>query len=85
MCDARSRRPDHHLGGTAGTVRDGVGSHADYPRLGGNGQDLRMSGYNLAAVVAGLPPDQLVPAPSPAMPHIPTGGQTPVPLFPGGR
>ncbi len=38
----------------AGTSRDGVGSHSEYPRPGNN-QELRMSGYNMAAVVAGLP------------------------------
>lgn len=62
-----------------GVMRDGVSSHADYPRaVDGN---LRMSGYNLAAVIAGLPHDQLVmaPPPSPAVPHIPPGGQVPIP------
>ncbi len=68
-----------------GVLRDGVGSHADYPRPGANGTDLRMSGYNLAAVVAGVPSDQLVMAEPPAMPHIVPGGQVPVPPVPGGR
>jgi hypothetical protein len=69
----------------SGVMRDGVSSHADYPRaVDGN---LRMSGYNLAAVIAGLPTDQLVmaPHPPPAVPHIPRGGQVPIPLpNPGG-
>jgi hypothetical protein len=64
-------------------MRDGVSSHADYPRLGA-GDQLRMSGYNLAAVVAGVPSDQLVMAPPPPMPRIAPGGQVPLPPVPGG-
>lgn len=41
-----------------GVTREGVYSHGGYPQLGNN-QELRMSGYNMAAVVAGLP-DQMV-------------------------
>ncbi|QKT14198.1 hypothetical protein HUN07_16840 [Rhodococcus sp. W8901] len=37
-----------------GVMRDGVGSHSEYPTLGNNGE-LRMSGYNMASIVAGLP------------------------------
>lgn len=37
-----------------GVTRDGVGSHSEYPQLGDNGE-LRMSGYNMASIVAGLP------------------------------
>jgi hypothetical protein len=68
-------------------LREGVSSHADYPRsVDGN---LRMSGYNLAAVIAGLPDDQLVMAPTPpavpVIPHVPPGGQIPIPRpTPGG-
>lgn len=54
-----------------GILREGVGGHADYPRAGSDGA-LRMSGYNLAAVVAGLPQEQLVMAP-------------PLPISRGGR
>ncbi len=42
--------------------RDGVGSHADYPRMFTNNagdQLLRMSGYNMAAVAAGLPDNEV--------------------------
>ncbi|WP_450104125.1 alpha/beta hydrolase [Rhodococcus triatomae] len=41
-----------------GVAREGVRSHSQYPQLGGN-RELRMSGYNMASVVAGLP-DQVV-------------------------
>jgi hypothetical protein len=68
----------------ASVFRDGVLSHSDYPRLGSDG-NLRMSGYNLAAVVAGLPTDQLVFAPPPAVPFIPPEGHIPLPrATPGG-
>ncbi|MFV9632784.1 alpha/beta hydrolase [Mycobacterium neumannii] len=65
--------------------REGVQSHADYPRADNDG-NLRMSGYNLAAVVAGLPDNELVFAPPPpAVPLIPQGGQIPLPrAIPGG-
>jgi hypothetical protein len=33
--------------------RGGASGHADYPRADGNG-NLRMSGYNLAAVLSGV-------------------------------
>jgi hypothetical protein len=60
-----------------GVVREGVQAHADYARLGSDNQ-LRMSGYNLAAVVAGLPDNQLLapPPPPPVAPPSP-------PLIPG--
>ncbi|RVW02839.1 alpha/beta hydrolase [Rhodococcus xishaensis] len=38
-----------------GVARDGVHSHSEYTRLGDNEKDLRMSGYNMAVIVAGLP------------------------------
>lgn len=41
-----------------GVAREGVGSHSEYPQLGDN-KELRMSGYNMASIVAGLP-DQVV-------------------------
>ncbi|MFG1934692.1 alpha/beta hydrolase [Mycobacterium sp. NPDC048908] len=59
-----------------GVMREGVQSHADYARLGSDNQ-LRMSGYNLAAVMAGLPnnvamaPPPPVPVPAPQPPLIP--------------
>lgn len=67
------------------TFREGVQSHADYPRADNDG-NLRMSGYNLAAVVAGLPDNQLVFAPPPpAVPLIPQDGRIPLPrAIPGG-
>jgi hypothetical protein len=50
-----------------GVVREGVEAHADYARLGSENQ-LRMSGYNLAAVMAGLPNNvELAPPPPPPM------------------
>ena len=69
----------------SGVMRDGVSSHADYPRAVDG--DLRMSGYNLAAVIAGLPTDQLVmaPPPPPAVPHIPNGWTSPHPSTEPGR
>lgn len=59
---------------SGGVWRDGVQGHADYPRMGGNGE-LLMSGYNLAAITAGLP-DNTVLAP-PALPQRPFGGGLP--------
>ncbi|MFH5230680.1 alpha/beta hydrolase [Antrihabitans spumae] len=38
-----------------GILREGAHTHADYPRTGSDGETLRISGYNIAAVVAGLP------------------------------
>lgn len=60
-----------------GVVREGVQSHSDYARLGSDNQ-LRMSGYNLAAVVAGMPDNQVLapPPPPPVAPPTP-------PLIPG--
>jgi Alpha/beta hydrolase len=60
-----------------GVMREGVHSHADYPRAvtgPGGEQMLRMSGYNLAVVAAGIAdlPDgaeQLMMAPTPLNPH----------------
>lgn len=46
----------------------GAYGHSEYPRLDGDGQ-LRMSGYNMAAVLAGLPDDLVKPPP----PLIPPG------------
>jgi pimeloyl-ACP methyl ester carboxylesterase len=60
-----------------GILRQGVDAHADYARSDANDQ-LRMSGYNLAAVVAGLP-DNMKMAPPPPIPMAPPG----VPLIPG--
>jgi Alpha/beta hydrolase len=63
--------------GPDGVARDGVHAHADYPRAvtgPGGEQVLRMSGYNLAVVAAGIAdlPDggqQLVMAPTPLTPY----------------
>jgi hypothetical protein len=61
-----------------GVLREGVGSHSDYARAVDG--DLRMSGYNMAAVIAGLPSDQLVMAPQPAaVPLVAPRGQLPNP------
>ncbi|RVW06730.1 hypothetical protein EF834_01475 [Rhodococcus spongiicola] len=38
-----------------GVPRDGVHSHSEYTRRGDNEEGLRMSGYNMAVIVAGLP------------------------------
>ena len=62
-----------------GVVRQGVESHADYARLGSDNQ-LRMSGYNLAAIMAGLPDNAaLVPPPPPPVsaPRVPLLPQVP--------
>jgi hypothetical protein len=70
------------LSAAAGTdpgviLRQGVDSHADYARLGADNQ-LRMSGYDLAAVVAGVPGStEMAPPPAPPMPS------SGVPLIPG--
>lgn len=37
-----------------GVARDGVDQHADYPRFGADNETLRVTGYNLAAITAGL-------------------------------
>ncbi len=52
-----------------GVMREGVHQHADYARLGSDNQ-LRMSGYNLAAVMAGLHDNELF-APPPQPPITP--------------
>jgi hypothetical protein len=60
-----------------GVLREGVHSHADYPRavIGPGGEQmLRMSGYNLAVVAAGIADsphggEQLMMAPSFLNPH----------------
>jgi len=65
-----------------GVMREGVHSHADYPRAvtgPGGEQMLRMSGYNLAVVAAGIAdlPDgakQLMMAPTPLNPRPHPGG-----------
>ena len=38
---------------TGNVPRDGAYTHADYPRMGGNGE-LRTTGYNLAIIAADL-------------------------------
>lgn len=43
-----------------GTFHERAYGHSDYARLGSNGE-LRMSGYNMAAVLAGLPQDLIRP------------------------
>ena len=58
----------------SGVWRDGVASHADYPRMFTNdaGQQLlRMSGYNMAAVAAGLPDNEVEQS---LVPAVLTGG-----------
>ncbi|WP_101947933.1 alpha/beta hydrolase [Mycobacterium sp. 3519A] len=63
-----------------GVLREGVQSHSDYARLGSDNQ-LRMSGYNLAAVMAGLP-DNVAMAPPPPAP-IPAPQPPLIPGVPG--
>jgi hypothetical protein len=65
-------------GGTAGDghLHERAYGHSEYARDGSNGE-LRMSGYNLAAVLAGLPEDTVKPPP----PLIPPG-QGPI-VIPG--
>lgn len=60
-----------------GVMREGVQTHSDYARLGSDNQ-LRMSGYNLAAVMAGLP-NTVALAPPPQEPISPPQP----PLIPG--
>jgi Alpha/beta hydrolase len=43
-----------------GQVHERAYGHSDYPRIGSNGE-LRMSAYNMAAVLAGLPDDLVKP------------------------
>lgn len=73
-----------HAGVDAGGIwRDGASGHADYPRtfLDASGhQQLRMSGYNLAAIAAGLPGNKVTPSLVPpilggALPESPGGGR----------
>jgi len=61
-----------------GQLHERAYGHSEYARDGSNGQ-LRMSGYNLAAVLAGLPNDLVKPLPIP--PLIPPG-QAPI-VIPG--
>src|SRR5581483_5221819 len=64
--------------------RDGVSSHADYPRMfldAAGHEQLRMSGYNMAAVAAGLPKNEVLPS---LLPPI-LGGSVPQPPGPGGH
>jgi hypothetical protein len=65
-------------GGSAGDghLHERAYGHSEYARDGSNGE-LRMSGYNLAAVLAGLPNDTVKPPP----PLIPPG-QAPI-VIPG--
>ncbi|CKR56706.1 Alpha/beta hydrolase of uncharacterised function (DUF1023) [Mycobacterium tuberculosis] len=70
-----------------GIWRDGVYAHGDYPRsfLDAAGQpQLRISGYNLAAIAAGLPDNTVGP---PLLPPILGGGMpaAPGPALRGGR
>ncbi len=44
-----------------GQLHERAYGHSDYARMGSNGQ-LRMSAYNMAAVLAGLPDDLIRPA-----------------------
>lgn len=57
-----------------GVPRLGVDNHADYARPDNNGQ-LRMSGYNLAAVLAGLPNNEIKLAP-PTQVDLPIGARS---------
>lgn len=68
-----------------GVWRDGVYGHADYPRtfqdVAGNSQ-LRMSGYNLAVIAAGLPGNKVTAS---LLPPILGGGMPGAPSHaPGG-
>jgi hypothetical protein len=57
--------------------------HSEYPRFGDNGE-LRMSGYNMAAVLAGLPDDTIAPPrdlPPPTIPLGPRGFPVPNPDY----
>ncbi|BBX97430.1 alpha/beta hydrolase family protein [Mycobacterium lacus] len=69
-----------------GIWRDGVYAHGDYPRVfqDAAGQpQLRMSGYNLAAIAAGLPDNKVV---APLLPPILGGGMPGAPRpVAGGR
>ena len=57
--------------------------HSEYARLGSNG-NLRMSGYNMAAILAGLPADTIAPPhdlPPPTLPIGPRGIPVPNPNY----
>ncbi|MGV7852406.1 alpha/beta hydrolase family protein, partial [Mycobacterium kansasii] len=43
-----------------GNLHERAYGHSEYARMGSNGE-LRMSGYNMAAVLAGLPDDLITP------------------------
>lgn len=65
-----------------GTLGDGqwherAYGHSEYPRFGDNGQ-LRTSGYNMAAVLAGLP-YEAIPEPTDLPPPVKSGGRIVVP------
>ncbi len=58
----------------SGTLGDGqwherAYGHSEYARFGDNGE-LRMSGYNMAAILAGLPQDTIAPPANPPQPYI---------------
>lgn len=60
--------------GMSGTLGDGdwherAYGHSEYARFGDNGE-LRMSGYNMAAILAGLPQDTIAPPVNPPQPYI---------------
>jgi len=57
--------------------------HSEYPRLGSNGE-LRMSGYNMAAILAGLPGEAIAAPqnlPPPTLPLGPHGMPVPNPNY----
>lgn len=63
----------HHQPWDRGQLYEPAAGHSEYTRLGSNAE-LRMSGYNMAAVLAGLPEDLVRP---------PGGGVAPLPhVFP---
>lgn len=81
--EAASSQPGVDPGGI---WRDGVYAHGDYPRVfqDAAGQpQLRMSGYNMAAIAAGLPQNTVGP---PVLPPILGGSMPGAPgPVPGGR
>jgi hypothetical protein len=57
--------------------------HSEYPRFGSNGE-LRMTAYNMAAVLAGLPKETIAPPtnlPAPTLPIGPRGMPVPNPNY----
>ncbi|WP_156661592.1 alpha/beta hydrolase [Mycobacterium sp. 852002-51163_SCH5372311] len=62
-----------------GQVHERAYGHSEYPRVGSNGE-LRMSAYNMAAVLAGLPDDLVMPRAS-GVDRLP-GGSGPYELPP---